>query len=279
MTLEENPPPPDSRRPNEDVTVPGRSTVGKQVRVPKTAELVAAQLRRRIVRGDLVEGDALPPEAALMEQFGVSRPTLREAFRVLESEALISVRRGAHGGARVHTPNGNVAARYAALVLEHRGTTLADIFEARDVIEAPCVGMVAARRTDDDLARLRAVLARAEKVIDGDELNDPRQIVLAQTAFHHLVVELAGNRTLIMLCGMLRHIVDLAAMSHVASEAGTASNRRMIRKAQRAHEQVVELIEAKQADEAEAMWRRHLAEGEEYLLGGPGPKTVLDLLG
>ena len=65
------------------------------VKVPKTAELVAAQLRRQIVRGDLREGDALPPEATLMEQFAVSRPTLREAFRVLESEALISVRRGA----------------------------------------------------------------------------------------------------------------------------------------------------------------------------------------
>ncbi|WP_235489098.1 winged helix-turn-helix domain-containing protein, partial [Frankia sp. AvcI1] len=85
---------------------------------------------RQIVRGELHEGDALPPEAVLMEQFGVSRPTLREAFRVLESEALISVRRGAHGGARVHTPNGHVAARYTALVLEHQHTTLADIHTA-----------------------------------------------------------------------------------------------------------------------------------------------------
>ena len=69
--------------------------VASPVRVPKTAELVASQLRRQIVRGDLKEGDALPPESTLMERFGVSRPTLREAFRVLESEALISVRRGA----------------------------------------------------------------------------------------------------------------------------------------------------------------------------------------
>ena len=77
--------------------------VAAPVRVPKTAELVASHLRRQIVRGELKEGDALPPESALMEQFGVSRPTLREAFRVLESEALISVRRGARA-ARVSTP-------------------------------------------------------------------------------------------------------------------------------------------------------------------------------
>src|SRR4030095_16201164 len=117
--------------------------VASPVRVPKTAELVASQLRRQIVRGDLKEGDALPPESALMEQFGVSRPTLREAFRVLESEALISVRRGARGGARVHTPNGDVAARYAGLVLQFRGATLADVYEARRTIELAAVSKLA----------------------------------------------------------------------------------------------------------------------------------------
>src|ERR1700680_3463946 len=64
---------------------------GQRIRVPKTAELVAAELRRKIVRGELAEGDALPSEAVLMAEFAVSRPTLREAFRVLESESLISI--------------------------------------------------------------------------------------------------------------------------------------------------------------------------------------------
>src|SRR5690349_4407942 len=88
-------------------------SVGAHVRVPKSAELVAQSLRLRIVRGELREGDGLPPENVLMQQFGVSRPTLREAFRILESEQLITVHRGARGGGRVHAPNGDVAARYA----------------------------------------------------------------------------------------------------------------------------------------------------------------------
>ena len=81
--------------------------------MPKMAELIGDVLRRQIVHGDLKEGDALPSEAVLMEQFGVSRPTLREAFRVLESESLITIRRGAHGGARVKSPDQKIAARYA----------------------------------------------------------------------------------------------------------------------------------------------------------------------
>src|SRR4029450_11176652 len=117
------------------------------VRVPKTAELVSAKIRNRIVRGELREGDALPPEPVLMQQFGVSRPTLREAFRILESEGLIEVRRGARGGARVRRPEDDVVARYAGLLLQYRGTTVSDVFDARARLEAPAARMLASRRS------------------------------------------------------------------------------------------------------------------------------------
>src|SRR6185295_8273441 len=140
--------------------------VAAPVRVPKTAELVASHLRRQIVRGDLKEGDALPPETALMEHFGVSRPTLREAFRVLESEALISVRRGARGGARVHTPDGDVAARYAGLVLQFRGTTLADVYEARRAIELAAVAKLGAGVSEAKLKPLQQNLDEMDAQLD-----------------------------------------------------------------------------------------------------------------
>jgi len=113
------------------------------MRVPKTAELVASHIRGQIIRGELREDDALPPESELMAQFGVSRPTLREGFRILESEGLIVVRRGARGGARVRVPDHGVAARFAGLVLQYRGATLADVFDARTMIEAPAARMLA----------------------------------------------------------------------------------------------------------------------------------------
>ena len=106
-------------------------TSSSPLRVPKTAELVAHDLRKRIVRGELREGESLPAEATLTEQFGVSRPTLREAFRVLETEQLITVRRGARGGAAVHAPSAAMVARYASFFLEHDGASLADVLEAR----------------------------------------------------------------------------------------------------------------------------------------------------
>jgi len=75
-----------------------------KIRIPKMAELVAKNIRNRILEGDLKEGDSLPPEGKLLDAFNISRPTLREAFRILETEKLISVSRGSRSGATVHTP-------------------------------------------------------------------------------------------------------------------------------------------------------------------------------
>jgi GntR family transcriptional regulator, transcriptional repressor for pyruvate dehydrogenase complex len=72
----------------------------------------------------------LPPESELMEQFGVSRPTLHEAFRVLESESLIQMQHGVRGGARVTSPTKQTLARYAGLILEYEGVTLKDVYDA-----------------------------------------------------------------------------------------------------------------------------------------------------
>jgi DNA-binding FadR family transcriptional regulator len=245
-----------------------------RVRVPKMAELVAQQLRRQIIRGELPEGAALPSEAALMTRFGVSRPTLREAFRVLESEGLINVRRGAHGGARVQVPNGEAAARYAGLVLEFRGATLQDVYEARGVLEPPCARRLASRRTMADIDKLRENIAATRAAID-----DPSVHIRLNNEFHALMIEMAGNQTIIVLNSMVRQIIDLSSFLHVAEDAGTPSNIRATKKGIRAHEMLVDYIEAKDLDQAETLWRKHLSEAQHYMLGAGDPKTVLDLLG
>lgn len=254
------------------VPAPSRARVGRQVRVPKTAELVAGHLRRQIVRGELKPGDALPSESGLMEQFGISRPTLREAFRVLESESLIMVRRGAHGGARVSAPDADVAARFAGLILEYRGATLGDVYRAAALIEPPCARQLAAKHTPTDIKRLRDALA-----VEKSALDDPLALVDAQDAFHALLVELTGNQTLILLCGMLRTIVDRANASYTAAATDTAAQQAQALKGHRAHVRLVGLIESGKGDEAEKLWQRHLSSADD-VVNSAGPKTVLELL-
>src|SRR3984957_8614630 len=132
--------------------------IGTVVRAPKTGELIATHLRRQIVRGELRTGETLPAESQLMEQYGVSRPTLREAFRILEAETLISVRRGSRGGARGVAPDASVAARYVGLLLQMRGATINDVDEARMIPEPPCARLLALNRTDEDIEKLTQVV-------------------------------------------------------------------------------------------------------------------------
>lgn len=247
--------------------------VGARLRVPKMAELVAGDLRRRILRGELVENDALPSESALMQRFGVSRPTLREAFRVLESESLISVRRGAHGGARVHLPNADSAARQTALVLEYLGVSMQDVYEARGVIEPGCVAMLAKNRTEENLSELRTALERSRAAERA-----PVKQMAEQTAFHALIVDMAGNQTLSVLSGMLRHIIDVAHIAHVESDAGTPTGQEALQKGFAAHERIVELIAARDVARAERLWRKHLLAADDYLLQGDWTLTVYDLM-
>jgi GntR family transcriptional repressor for pyruvate dehydrogenase complex len=82
-------------------TEAGTATASSPVRTPETAIVIAQTLRGHIVNGQLNEDAFLPTESQLMEQYGVSRSTLREAVRLLEAERLVEVRRGARTGARV----------------------------------------------------------------------------------------------------------------------------------------------------------------------------------
>src|SRR5271155_5073505 len=128
---------------------------------------IADELRRLIILGELGEGDSLGHEPELIERFGVSRPSLREALRILEAEGLISVIRGVQGGVVVHRPDRRQTARTAAIVLQSRNVSLADVFEARTILEPAAVRLVAASRQRKAHARtLRSLIAEEEEAID-----------------------------------------------------------------------------------------------------------------
>ena len=154
--------------------------IGTVVRAPKTGELIATHLRRQIVRGELRPGETLPAESQLMEQYGVSRPTLREAFRILEAETLISVRRGSRGGARVVAPDASVAARYVGLLLQMQGATINDVYEARMISEPPCARLLALHRTDEDIEKLTQVVDELKAEVAAQEAVHPRPVHLVQ---------------------------------------------------------------------------------------------------
>ena len=254
--------------------------IGRPVRAPKTAELIAARLRGQIVRGDLRPGDTLPSEIQLMEQFGVSRPTLREAFRILEAEALINIRRGSRGGAQVTAPDLSVAARYVGLLLQIQGTTLDDVYEARMVAEPACARMLAKRRTGQDLADLSAVVGQLEAAVESrdDAVPDLAEWSRLTYRFHELVMERSGNRTLAIQGAVLQDVVGMHTTVRVARNFDATESPERFQRAIKAYKKLVALLDAQDADGAECHWRSHMKAAADYLLRGElHNKPVVDL--
>jgi DNA-binding FadR family transcriptional regulator len=240
--------------------------------VPKAAEVAVAALRRRIILGLLAEGDTLPSEDALMVELGVSKPTLRQAIRILESESLVTVRRGARGGMHVSVPRVETAAGYAATVLEYRGATTADLFEAAAALEGPCAAMLARTRTPDQLERLRAA-ANAERGI-----SDPHLLLQRENDFHRMVIDFAGNATLQVLCAIVREIIDTVTRRYLAGTRAEVHGPAVAAGA-RAHTRFVDLVEGRDADAAEALWRKHIRATAARIRDAGGADRVIDILG
>jgi GntR family transcriptional regulator, transcriptional repressor for pyruvate dehydrogenase complex len=233
---------------------------------------IAHELRSLIVAGKLSEGDSLGHEPDLVERVGVSRPSLREALRILEAEGLVSVIRGVRGGVVVHEPDERMTARTAALVLQARNVPLADVYDARSQLEP------IAAKTMATMRGRRAALKELRGLVHEEEvaIEDPEAFGIANAAFHQRLVSLAGNQTLSILAEMLSEIVTLAvtSVSQAGDRVGSLSVRR---RGIRSQQRLLELIEAGDSAGAEEHWRSHMQVVGRVMLGHEA-STVVDLL-
>jgi DNA-binding FadR family transcriptional regulator len=238
----------------------------------KKPQQIADELRAMIVSGELTEGEMLGHEPELVERFGVSRPSLREALRILEAEGLVTVVRGVRGGVVVHEPDERMTARTAALVLQARNVPLADVFEARSLLEpiaAKTIATMRGRRAA--IKELRALIREEE-----DAIEDPERFGVANATFHERLVALAGNQTLTILTEMLDEIVARAvtAVSRADDVVGSLSIRR---RGIRSQERLLDLLEAGDGAAAEDHWRAHMQVVSRVMVGQEA-STVVDLL-
>jgi DNA-binding FadR family transcriptional regulator len=238
------------------------------------SDQVAAQIRRMIARGELVDGDWLPTEAELIDRFGVSRPTLREAFRLLEGDSLVTIRRGPPGGARVTLPGPSAVADLFGMILMLSGTTIGDVWDARLTIEPPAVRRLAEAANKDALKELDAELDHLRSVME-----DPREFGKAGVRFHVKLVELSGNHTLTAVIGMLAEIIERELAKSLA-EIGADSEevRRADRRALRSYEKIAELIRAHDGEGAEQALRDHMKSARRYIAKTQKQDRVIDLL-
>jgi GntR family transcriptional regulator, transcriptional repressor for pyruvate dehydrogenase complex len=234
-------------------------------RVPqhRIAETVASELRARILAAD---GDyRLPTQDQLVSEFGVSYPSVREAIRILETEGLVTVRRGNVGGAEVHRPDESSAAYHLGLALQARRVTLGDLAAGLQLLEPLCAAECA--RLPD---RAKTIMPALEASIaaSADLTADGVAFTRAARGFHDLLVSFTPNATVRHVIGSL--VALWSAQEQTWAEAmanvGEYPSPGEAARAVSTHRRIADEIAAGRAGEAERIARAHLAATQKVVL-------------
>ena len=227
----------------------------------KTSESVARDIVHDIVSGGLRTGDRLAPEAVMLDEYGVSRESLREGLRLLEVQGLISIRRGPGGGPIVGRVDPANFGRISTLFYHLAGGTYAELFEAWVVTEATLAER-AARNEDRGLVRA-AMVPYLELSTAHAESCTVAEFVFAHTHFHAVVASLAGNRVLQLMLQTIGQIVT----HHVAVNADPRDAEADI---DRDHVEVARAIAAGRPAKARSRMEEHILHVSDFYKGEIG---------
>lgn len=204
-------------------------------------EDLVERLGEFVIRTNLEVGGRFPPERELASRLEVSRASLRQALAVLEAQGFIEVRHG--GGVFLRRSRGFGGVLHK---LVERRSRLPEVLEARELLEVRLAELAAARRTDADLAAMRAALAEMEAEVASNGLG-----VDGDAAFHHAVHRAGNNK-------VLEHVIDGLAEAIHETRVESLSEPDRPTNSLRAHRRILEAIEAQQPPAAAQAMRAHL---------------------
>ena len=173
-----------------------------------TYQRIVEQIEQAILSGEIPVGSQLASERDLMVQFGVSRPSVREALRVLQSMGLLESKPGTRGGPVVRAPSSSALRRSFRAMIGTDALEPAELIEYRVILEGSASGLAALRRTDDQLERMRAAIERMAR----EAAENADTFAEADLEFHEAIWEASGNRVLQLsgeaVSGVLRALMQ-----------------------------------------------------------------------
>lgn len=214
---------------------------------PKSSEVLAANLRRRILTGELAEGEALPVERTLAAETGMSRTAVREALRMLEAQGLTYTKAGRGGGSFIRRPSADTMEQYLGVFIAGRQVDFQSLVEIREALEPMGAELAAVRRTEEEVHEMDRILDDYEAAFD----DIPRFLTL-NTDWHVAVVRASHNELL--------HAVMLSLSNAILQGTGTEdfASERVRLSAIKAHRSVVDAIRKQDAGLARRAMTRHL---------------------
>ena len=166
------------------------------------AENVAQRILDNIIKNNLVPGVSIGTEAELVEQFNVSRPTLRESLRVLESQGILELRPGPKGGIILRKPSIHILAHALSVYLMVDRVPYLDVIKAREVIEPGLAAEAALNGTEEDFVAMEQSIERMKNVKAQDAF------IAENRFFHQAIAQASGNKVLEAFWGSISALAD-----------------------------------------------------------------------
>ncbi|MCF7203708.1 GntR family transcriptional regulator [Pseudomonas oligotrophica] len=234
------------------------------VRQRRLADDIVTQLETMILEGTLKAGERLPAERALAEQFGVSRPSLREAIQKLVAKGLLVSRHG--GGNFVSQSLGSTFSDPLLHLLESNTDAQRDLLEFRHTLEGSCAYYAALRATEVDQRRLSDAFAVLQDCYTREGKVTRAEEGAADAQFHLAIAEASHNAVLLHT---IRGLFDLLKRNVVTNIGGMYALRDETRHMlMNQHRELYEAIMARRADEARDVIHRHINYVQEVLAEG-----------
>lgn len=206
----------------------------------RASEVIYEQIYQKIANGELRSGDRLPSERELAEQFGRSRPCIREALRMLQQDGLIEVSVGTNGGATVLGISLGLAKLPLEKLLRSGVISLAELLEYQTFIDHSCFMLALTHHTSEDAARLQEVIERFEETIPDYDL-----YVKTYLEYHATIAHASHNKLCSLISDSVTSLCASIFWERVTSHF-SESEREAINRAQFTyHKNVVDAILAR----------------------------------
>ncbi|MBB6669098.1 FadR/GntR family transcriptional regulator [Cohnella nanjingensis] len=223
----------------------------KKIKYHRVYEDVIEQIEHLISEGNLAPGAVLPTERELAQAFGISRGTLREAFRILEREGLIETR---PGGGRYLSKNVNQAEDRKRILENIERATIIELLEAREIFETGIVELAARRASEQDLLEIESALERWGTIDrESDDPANPDQ------SFHLSIAKATRNVVLVNLIDLHMDLLQ-KTMKKTAAIPGRKAE------AYKEHADILAAIQAKDPAKAKAALLFHLGQVKRNIL-------------
>jgi len=218
-------------------------------------EKIISQIRTAILAGKLKPGDILPPEKELVDQFGVSKQTLRESLRALEHMGLIDVRKGIGGGAHIVEVDMQVTKQNLVNFLYFKDLTIENVSELRKLLEPHAAANAARQISTEDLQKLEQLNDVARRNLSKKYLQEMSR---NEINFHRLIAHTTNNPILIL---MLDFVEDLLEDFKKVLKPDLTFSKSVLD----AHDKIYDAICDGAPDRASQEMYRHVSEVETHL--------------